>query len=285
MPFSTAAEPHELEPGTAEFYCRALRVLTESDVPYLVGGAFALHRFTGVERYTKDLDVFVKPEDIDRALAILASTGCRTEVTATHWLGKAFCGETFIDVIFNSGNGVAAVDDEWFEHAIEGNVLGMVVPMCPPEEMIWSKSFVMERERFDGADVAHMLHACAHVLDWDRLLRRFDDNWRVLYAHLVLFAFVYPSERERIPAWVTRELMDRAAQELVSPPPEVKVCRGTLLSRQQYLVDVERRGYLDARVWPEGDMSAKQASDWSHEITGEDRGSEREGEAAVGGGR
>src|SRR5688572_21018366 len=131
MAFSTAAEPHELDPQLVDFYASALHRLKAARVPFMVGGAYALHRFTGVARKTKDLDVFVKPGDLDRALSVLATTGIRTEVTASHWLGKAICGELFVDVIFNSGNGVAAVDDEWLAHAVDGRVLGVDVKLTP----------------------------------------------------------------------------------------------------------------------------------------------------------
>ena len=280
MPFSTAAELHELDPKLVSFYGSALRRLQTAGVPFMVGGAYALHRFTGVARRTKDLDVFVKPVDLDRALAVLQTNGCRTEVTASHWLGKAICGELFVDVIFNSGNGVAAVDDEWLENAVDGMVLGVDVKLTPPEETLWSKAFVMERERYDGADVAHILHACAETMDWERVLRRFDGNWRVLYAHVVLFGYVYPSERTRIPAWVSDELCARVLHETAEAAHEPPVCKGTLLSRQQYLVDVESWGYQDARVVG-GEMTEAEAVDWSHR--GEDEESERE--AAAGGGR
>jgi hypothetical protein len=293
MPFSVAAKPHELEPETARFYCTALRTLVDSDVPFMIGGAYALHHFTGVARKTKDVDVFVRPEDVAPALAALAQNGCKTEVTATHWLGKAICGELFVDVIFNSGNGVAIVDDDWFTYASRGHVLGVPVLLTPAEEMLWSKAFVMERERFDGADVAHILHACAESMDWHRLVRRFGDHWRVLFGHLVLFGYVYPTERARIPAWVMKDLGARMQRELVHAPQDPRVCQGTLLSRQQYLVDVETWGYEDGRV-AGGEMSSAEAMDWSHRDDG-DREEEHEhsgdhedtceGHLAVGGGR
>ena len=46
----------------------------------------------------------------------------------------------------------------------------MPVLLAPPEEMIWSKAFVCERERYDGADVNHLLRACGRQMDWQRLL-------------------------------------------------------------------------------------------------------------------
>src|SRR5688572_28454831 len=100
----------------------------------------------------------------------------------------------------------------------------------------------MERERYDGADIAHVIRASADTMDWDRLLRRFDGNWRVLFAHLVMFGFIYPCDRHRIPAGVMRELIARLDREATVPGPE-RLCQGTLISRAQYLVDVDRWGY------------------------------------------
>ena len=64
----------------------------------------------------------------------------------------------------------------------------------PVEEMIWSKAFLMERERFDGADVLHLMRARQKEINWPRLLSRFGEHWRVLLSHLVLFPYVYPNE-------------------------------------------------------------------------------------------
>src|SRR5262249_13127993 len=153
----------------------------------------------------------------DAALIALAAVGCRTEITFPHWLAKAATAEGVIDIIFSAGNGVAVVDDEWFTHAVDATVLGVLVKLCPPEETIWSQAFIMERERFDGADLAHLLRACAPDLDWQRLLRRFGPHWRVLLGHLVLFGFVYPGERWRIPAAVMCELTERLAREADRP--------------------------------------------------------------------
>jgi hypothetical protein len=82
----------------------------------------------------------------------LESAGYRTEVSFPHWLAKAFGDDGFVDVIFSSGNSVAEVDEEWFTHASQDEILGVPVSLCPAEEMIWHKGYVQERERFDGAD-------------------------------------------------------------------------------------------------------------------------------------
>ncbi|MGH7312095.1 MAG: hypothetical protein ACREJV_02900 [Candidatus Rokuibacteriota bacterium] len=268
-----SASAPTLDPNA--FYVAALGALQTARVPFLVGGAYALSRYTGIFRDTKDFDVFVRPRDMEPALNVLTAAGCRTELTFPHWLGKAFAGEHTIDIIFSSGNGFAQVDDAWFEHAVEDTVLGVPARLCPAEEMIWSKAFIMERERYDGADIAHLLRARGECLDWRRLLQRFGPYWRVLLSHLVLFGFIYPSERARIPGRVMAGLVRRLADEQRTVQPADPICRGTLLSRAQYLVDVETLGYRDARLVPGGTMTAGEVAEWTAAIeaptpTGED---------------
>jgi hypothetical protein len=241
------ASEDDLEPRLYNFYCAALSTLQGAQVPFLVGGAYALACHTGIVRHTKDFDIFVRPKECDCVLQVLSAAGYRTEITDPCWLAKAYSGEDFIDIIFNSGNAVAEVDDAWFDHAIEAKVFGLRVQLCPPEETIWSKAFVMERERYDGADVAHLLRAYGDRLDWGRLLDRFDGHWRVLLSHLILFGFIYPFESGCIPSCVMDTLLDRVRQEVQSPQTARQLCQGTLLSKTQYAIDVDQWGYEDAR--------------------------------------
>jgi hypothetical protein len=248
------------------FYARVMRVLLAGKVDFLVGGTYAFTPYTGIARSTKDFDIFVRFDDGARALSVLKAAGLRVEMTFPHWLGKVFYRKDFVDIIFNSGNGVTPVDDQWFAHAPSGTVMGVDVRLAPAEEMLWSKAFVMERERYDGADVIHILRSRAERLDWDRLLLRFGARWRVLLLNLILFGFVYPSERARIPARVMRTLLDRLSGELDTDADLGRLCQGTLVSREQYLRDTLEWGYFDAREVPVGNMTAEQVRDWTAAI-------------------
>jgi hypothetical protein len=252
-----------VETPSRAYYKQAMEVLTRAQVPFLVGGAFAFVHQAGIDRSTKDLDIFARPSDVHRLLEVCAAAGYEAELVFSHWLAKIRSGESFIDVIFSSGNGVAVVDDQWFEHATEQSVLGLNVMVAPAEESLWSKAFVMERERFDGADVAHIILAYGDRLDWHRLLERFGQHWRVLLAHLILFGFIYPSARSRVPAWVTHELLERLAPELDAPDADDPVCYGTLLSWSQYLGDVFGGSFRDARIRPYGSLSAEEVARWT----------------------
>ncbi len=235
---------------------RAIQLMKRARVPFLVGGAYAYAHYTGIYRDTKDLDLFIHPVDVERALEVLASDGWRTEHHPDGWLAKGFKGEYFVDLIFSSGNGVAVVDDVWFEHAVPGRVFRQDVPLVPPEEMIWSKAFVMERERFDGADVAHLLRSMGPRLDWDRMLRRFDRYWEVLLAQLMLFRFAYPSDRDVVPDRVMTGLLSRAVETLKSGADEERVCRGDLMSRINYRLDIDSWGYASGRERDEQERGA-----------------------------
>jgi len=258
-----------IQDPAADFYIDALHKLQDTNIPFLIGGAFAFSYYARVPRDTKDIDIFVRPEDGPRVLEAFERLGFHTEVPFPHWLGKIHRGEHFVDVIFSSGNGLARVDDLWFDHAPKTNVLGLIVRVSPVEEMIWSKAFIQERERFDGADIIHLVREAGPSLDWPRLLMRFGDYWRVLLAHLIMFGFVYPDKRQNVPAWVMEELIRRLT--VSRPNLQNDVCYGTLLSREQYLHDLEHLKYHDARMEPLGPMTRDQLEIWTRAINGEER--------------
>jgi hypothetical protein len=257
------AHPGAADPARA-FYAEALVQLGRTRIPFLVGGAFAFARYVPIDRGTKDLDLFIRPGDVRDALAFFRGLGYRADLPFPHWLGKVRSGDFFMDLIFSSGNGVARVDDHWFDKPVEQEIFGLRLRVCPPEEMIWSKAFVQERERFDGADVLHLIRQIGLSLDWQRLLARFGPHWRVLFSHVVLFGFVYPDQRHRIPAWVRDELTRRFAAE--SSEQAAQVCNGTLLSREQYLYDLAQFGYGDPRIEPMGRMTHEETDIWTAAI-------------------
>jgi Nucleotidyl transferase of unknown function (DUF2204) len=248
-----------------EFHRKSVTVLQAAKIPFLIGGAYVVKVYAGVPRSTKDFDLYIRPSDVNGALDALAQADYETELTFPHWLAKATYAGDMLDLIFRAGNGLCEVDDSWFERARDHELLGMPVKLCAPEEMIWMKAFIMERERFDGADIAHILRCWVEEMDWPRLIWRFGPDWRVLLSHLILFGYVYPGERARIPVAVIEQLIARLRSETKDAGPE-RLCRGTLLSRQQYLVDVQEWGFRDARLKERVQMNAQDIADWTEAI-------------------
>ena len=249
-----------------DFYRKVLDTLNAASVEFLVGGAFALRVHTGIERDTKDFDLMLRPRDVQRAIDACRQAGFRANFAYSHWIAKVHFGEHFIDLIYRAGNGLCEVDDAWFMHARDAVVLDRKLRLTPPEEMIWQKAYIMERERYDGADVIHLLRSAAATMDWERLVTRFGEDYRVLLSHLILFGFVYPQQQKDIPARVLEGLLARLREEPKDDTVDGKICKGTVLSRGQYLPDVERWGYRDERLQGRAKMTPEEIQAWTTAI-------------------
>jgi hypothetical protein len=230
--------------GAREFYHEALLRLQNSGEEFMVGGGFAFYHYTDISRHTKDLDIFCKASQVPRILKVFEDYGYTVQFTDVRWLAKVFSQEHFMDIIFDSPNNICAVDDSWYRYAVPADFQGVPVKMLPVEELIWCKLFVQNRERYDGADVNHLLLHCGQTLDWQRLMERIDRHWHLLLAQLLLFQFVYPSDYQHIiPRPLFDELLERSRQQYLTPPPQEKVCRGPLIDQTQYAVDIISGNY------------------------------------------
>ena len=231
-------------PDAAAFFAESLKLLKESGIPFLLSGTYAVTAYTGIHRPTKDLDVFCKAGDYPRILAFFQARGYRTEVEDERWIAKVFEGDNFFDVIFAMSNGAIAVADDWFgEDTI--CVYGAEVRITPPTALLLSKFFIQDRYRFDGADVNHVILKQSDSIDWTRLLGQMEPYWEVLLAHLLNFRFAYPTERNRVPAWLMTELTERLHAQVDLPPAKVRVCRGRLFSPRDYVIDIAEWGFAD----------------------------------------
>ncbi|CDX13492.1 hypothetical protein LCM4577_08095 [Mesorhizobium sp. LCM 4577] len=237
------AEPTLKSAEAEAFYTNAIRELAATDIPFLVAGTYAVSAYTGVVRQTKDLDIFCKAGDCPRILAHFKDIGYAVEIEDDRWLGKVFEGPHFFDVIFASANGTMQVEDQWLEHARQVELLGSRVRIIGPTELIWSKCFIQDRGRHDGADIAHTILKAHDQIDWHRLLSYLDVHWEVLLMQLLNFRWIYPSERDLVPDWLLDDLLKRLATQRRLPSPRMKICRGRLLSQIDYEIDVKEWGF------------------------------------------
>jgi len=237
----------DFEPEQAELFARALRTLNAAGVPYLLAGAFAKHAYTGIWRDTKDLDIFLKPGDLQGALDALTRIGMETEIVYNHWLAKAWQEPYFIDLIFGTGHGQLAIDNQWFENSRPTQVAGVPVQLIPLEELIVSKAFIGERYRFDGADVLHLILRAPGRIDWQRVLALLGKNWPLLLWHLVLFAYVYPGKIDLLPRSLMSHLFEELLRQSDAPGVSLETFRGALIDPFSFAVDMEDWGSEDRR--------------------------------------
>lgn len=240
LPITSSAEP-DFSAEQIELFRAVLEHLNERQVPYVVAGAAALREHTGIARNTKDLDVFLPAEYVGAALESLREEGFETEVTDPVWLAKAQRGEYFVDLITGMSNAAITVDLSWIERGVPCNLLGAQVKVLAPEELIASKLFVTRRERFDGADIVHVIFATRARLDWDRVLELAGEHWEMLLWVLVLFHYVYPRDADLVPRRVWDELLGRLQALLNRPDPDARF-RGGLVDPPMFNIDIVEWG-------------------------------------------
>jgi Nucleotidyl transferase of unknown function (DUF2204) len=243
LPVSSSQPP--CFPAEQESLFREVIQLMELNrVPVVISGAFALHEHTGIWRDTKDLDFFLPPEEVGRALKVLEKDGFATEIADPVWLAKARRNGFFVDLITGMSNGVVRVDYSWIRRAARSHVFGLSVRVLAPEELIASKVFVTRRERFDGADICHVIYGTRGKFDWSRLMTLIGEHWQMLLWALVLYQYVYPAQTDYVPQQIWEELLQRFKVELKHPNHGVGF-RGSLIDERMFAIDVNEWGMRD----------------------------------------
>ena len=242
-PNGTLIQP---SPAAEAFYREVLQHMAQSEIPFLVSGTYALASYTGIDRPTKDVDVFAKAGDSLKLLHYFQERGFDVEIVDERWLSRITRGELFVDVIYNMPTVTTHVTDDWFANAPMAELFGAQVRLVPPTQFIWSKIFVQDHHRYDGADVAHIILKKHDQIDWRQLLSHMELYWEVLLMALLNFRFIYPSERHVVPRWLMDELLERLGDQYDVKGPGKKVCRGRIFSPRDYAIDVDRWGFSDA---------------------------------------
>jgi len=243
LPVSSSLEP-VFEPDQERLYRQVLELFNHNHIPYAVSGAFALQQHTGIWRATKDLDLFLTGETLPQALDLLSRHGLQCETLDPVWLSKAHCGPFFVDLITGMSNGAIVVTDEWLARSSPATVIGVPSRVLAAEELLVSKLFVIRRERFDGADIAHIIYGTCGRLDWSRILQLAGEHWEILLWALLLFRYVYPQQSNYVPLALWAELLSRLVPELVKPNPSSPF-RGSLVDDKMFAIDVNEWGLDD----------------------------------------
>ena len=240
LPVSSSKAP-DFAPEQVSLFREVLGILNEHGVPYAVAGAFALHQHTAIWRNTKDLDLFLPSEEVGPAIDHLQKVGLECEVLDPVWLAKARRGNYFVDLITGMSNGIVTVDRSWIERSTPATILDVKTRVLATEELLASKLFVLFRERYDGADMVHVIYATRGKLDWQRILSLVGEHRELLLSVLALFHYVYPACGSYVPEEVWNQLLGELQQSVARPEPKTSF-RGTLLDEKMFAIDVNEWG-------------------------------------------
>jgi predicted nucleotidyltransferase len=162
-----------------------MAALREAGIQFLLIGGVGSCVF-GRDRGTTDIDVFVRPEAAEDALAALASRGFRTKKEYEHWLYKAWKDDVLVDVIFRSSRDIL-LDQEMLDRARMVTFRGREVPVAPPEDLVVMKAIAASEDtpRYWYDAIAMIAQT---ELDWDYLVARARQRGARRILSLLLFA-------------------------------------------------------------------------------------------------
>lgn len=205
-----------------EIYTLALSALNKSGIDYMLGGAFAIYHYTNWWRNTHDIDVYMVKEDVPKAAGALEMAGFDDMGEQAEgdkdWIYHACCESVIVDVIWRFANLENYITRDWFDRAPVGRFLGNDVKFLPLEEIVWIKTFVINRHRCDWPDVMRVIRAQCRNLDWNRLLDMLGEHWLLLAGLIDVFDWQHPDSMGCIPGGIREELMNRRELYWENPP-------------------------------------------------------------------
>lgn len=121
-------------------YHEAAQAVQNAGVPFAVGGGVAYGCYAHRGRYTKDLDLFVRPADRERAVDAAQRVGFEDyydrQPFERHWIYRGTRDGLILDLIWQMANGRAEVDDGWLARGPVTAIHGTPVRLVPVEEML-----------------------------------------------------------------------------------------------------------------------------------------------------
>lgn len=184
-------------------FTQATTALEATGIEYVVFGGIAVWGY-GQRRFTKDIDLLLRPADADRALNALTAQGFATVKTDPTWLYKASKDGASVDIVFEVARGYVSCD-EVLDRAQRATIDGVELPVISPEDLILVKLAVIKSIRADDwFDCIAVIKGTGGQLDWSYMVEHSRSDPRRLLS-LLLFAKTAGCEDE-VPDQVIHEL-------------------------------------------------------------------------------
>jgi hypothetical protein len=148
---------------------RAAGALRDAGIPFLLGGSLASWARGGPES-RHDLDLMIRPEDVERALEALSDAGMRPERPPEDWLVKAWDGDTLVDLIYCPKG--LPMDDDVIARGEELSVLGLEIRVMALEDVMATKLMALTEHSLRYEGLLQIARALREQIDWDAVRAR-----------------------------------------------------------------------------------------------------------------
>ncbi len=197
--------PERLPPERWLLYKQVMAAARNRNVPFAVGGGLTVMTYAGQWRDTKDIDLYVRPQDRDTMIQLVLDAGLRDyyerQPYDRKWIYRSYHQDTIVDVMWAMANQRAAVDDSWMRGP-KSEIDGLEIRLLPPEEALWSKLYVLQSDRCDWPDTVSLLYTIGVGLDWQHLVSRVEEDAALLGGLLAVFRWLCPGKAAQFPAWL-----------------------------------------------------------------------------------
>ncbi len=186
-------------------YDPVIRAARAAGLRFSIGGGIAFSLYSGHRRNTKDLDIFILPEDHQAFIRLMARAGFEEFVDYPYdkvWSYRGACRGFIMDVLWSMLNGRASFDAGWVERGWRISMAGLPLSLLPPEELIWTKLYILRRDRCDWPDLLALFKTMGPRLDWEHLLGRLGEDAPVLGGVLHLYQWLCPGAAGELPGWI-----------------------------------------------------------------------------------
>ncbi|GAB7028039.1 nucleotidyltransferase family protein [Geotalea toluenoxydans] len=190
-------------------YAQLLQAAEKNGLRLAIGGGLALSAYSGYMRNTKDMDLYVVEPDQKKLIKLMIEQGF-AEYNAVEydptWSYRGSRRGFIVDLLWKMLNGRGAVDEVWTSRGWALTVRGVALRLIPPEELAWSKLYILRRERADWPDILNLIFAQGPEMDWERLLARVGEDRPVLTSLMSLFCWMCPGRAADLPEFIWKRL-------------------------------------------------------------------------------
>lgn len=148
---------------------RATAALRDAGVPFAVAGGMACWARGGPVT-DRDVDLVLPPDDVDRALAVLAEAGMKPEDPPEEWLAKAHDGGVTVDLIFHPSG--LDVTPDVLARAEEMRVAAVTMPVLPLDDVVVTQLLSLDERHLPFEDLIGQTRALREQVDWASVRRR-----------------------------------------------------------------------------------------------------------------
>jgi hypothetical protein len=159
--------PHRVDEGLADVLKRVAAALKSADIPFALGGSFAVYAHGG-HSSDHDVDFLIRERDKERILEVLAEAGFTVQQPPEDWLVKVFDDEgRLADLIYRPVE--SPVTDETLHDTEQLSVESIFMPVASATQLMIHKLLSYTQHYCDFATGLPVARSLREKIDWDRV--------------------------------------------------------------------------------------------------------------------